>query len=175
MSFLYELRPNNNLKVIGKLQKGLVNTGRAEEWGLNFFGAVWPSVIPVPGKVVSETRQIFIIIKKNFVYSRVNVSFALLNERGTIISTTSGDISNNFILSGERAPGEITDRISQGKAVFNPKIDDITDKLTVKVTKVLGKTEMPQPDGRVRLSYVELKNIHISTASLVEKPRLGRW
>jgi hypothetical protein len=43
----------------------------------------------------------------------------------------------------------------QGLAVFNPKIDDITDGLTIQVAAILGKNDI----GHVMMGYSEITSL----------------
>ncbi|MDR0585591.1 MAG: hypothetical protein LBG57_14750 [Treponema sp.] len=183
----YGLAPNSNLKVIQDLQKGLLASGHSAEWGLSdepgyrnrnrgnrsverYIGDesvpkhVWPGT--------SNNKHYW--VRKNFVYTGIAVVFHLINEKGKTIAAFNTGVKkiylvndiiwNNHDISWENADydvgyGRILPGLRpQGLAVFNPKIDDITDGLTIQVAAVLGKNNI----GYVYMLYFEFE---LSSAS----------
>jgi hypothetical protein len=211
LSVNYGLVPNSNLMVIQDLQKGLLASGHAAEWGLCETGRrirrgtpmesqeyqVYTGDESVPKYVWPGTSNYdkYYWARKNFVYAGIAVVFHLINDKGKTIATfNTGAIKiylvndiiwNNHDMSWDNADYDVgygrilSDLRPQSSAVFNPKIDDITDGLTIQVAAIWGKNRI----GHVSMGYsyldsdygrrngadgndIALNNVSILTATL---------
>jgi hypothetical protein len=177
LSVNYGLVPNSNLKAIQDLQKGLLASGRSSEWGLSTEGGdrgrrrlsreyIGDENVPKylwPGTSQNEHYW----VRKNFVYAGIAVVFHLINEKGKIIAAFNTGVKkiylvndiiwNNHDMSWDSADydvgyGRILSSLRpQGSAVFNPKIDDITDGLTIQVAAIWGRNNI----GNIYMQYSE--------------------
>jgi hypothetical protein len=176
----YGLVPNSNLKVIQDLQNGLLASRHSAEWGLSdelghrnrkrdrrdvqrYAGDENVPMHVWPGTSLSKHYW----VRKNFVYSGIAVVFHLINNKGKTIATfnTGAEkmylindiIWNNHEMAWERADYDVgygrilPDLRPRGSAVFNPKVDDVTDGLTIQVATILGKNGI----GEVMMQYSE--------------------
>ena len=197
----YGLVPNSNLKVIQDLQKGLLASKHAAEWGLCDEGrrgrirftsgrSVYNGDENVPSRVWPGTYTFgstHYWVRKNFVYGGIAVVFHLINERGKIIAAfNAGEkktylvndiIWNNYDYSLEGADYDVGygrilfDLRPKGTAVFNPKVDDITDGLTVQVDAIWGTYTMNRVMGYAYATFkngkgIALNNVHTTVGRL---------
>jgi hypothetical protein len=145
LSFKIASKPTDGFKVVQNIMDGLIATGRTGRWGLND----WPLNSTQWGFIGIETnmQEIYTIHDDGGTQTNGNwggdrpmiIEVDLLNEQGKSIAYTKKEIINKVGF-----PANVTDTVllalprSATITFRDVKAADITDHLTVKITRVNG-------------------------------------
>ncbi|MDR1129034.1 MAG: DUF1566 domain-containing protein [Treponema sp.] len=133
LSFEAVLRPTDGFNVLDTLLEGLEKTGKRKTWGLK----EWP--LSGEGKVFD--------IKKNRYGDPQPLEFlleaALLNDRGRTISTAKVSFTSGLKMEDKDEDKESKPVVygngQRQSITFTVKAGDISDKMTVKITRIDGR------------------------------------
>jgi hypothetical protein len=111
-------------QTVETIRKGLVETGRAQDWGL----ADWPKKSVLPSTPFSNERREY------------HISAQLLDEHDTVIGTTNFTLSGGWdcSVSNKNAVGfDVFYERKFGNVVFDAvKVSRITDVLSIRISKI---------------------------------------
>jgi hypothetical protein len=131
LSFDLFLYPTTAFGAVDNILAGLEKTGKKETWGFK----EWP---------LGGEAAVFVGRKERSVWGGVvywksaeefTVEAALLNDKGKTIATGRG-VLNSWV---EKDDSRIQGSNDKGTITFTAKADDISDALTVKITKINGR------------------------------------
>jgi hypothetical protein len=147
LSFALQIRQTDGFKILENIRKGLIETGRMEEWGGRFSG--WP--IYHFGMSYTDYNMFgFASPNRNTRRDKVyRIEAIVLNEQDKQLSTGRGDISYELWFfpipdsRGNYVEDEDTSRFSFRSYVETIKFEainanDITDNLTIRIVSVNG-------------------------------------
>ena len=162
------LRASSSFNAFNDILAGLGPMHRRREWGLQLWpgspvsttaqrGAAWPFWGEQYRYMVQRDNQWFDVNAGNrFSQTRayINVDIALLNETGTVISSTNVKLRSRIFfpveqnIHGHRLLNttKLVPREDSSDAAFTVNTNDITDRLTIKIVSVNGVDVAQNPN-----------------------------
>jgi hypothetical protein len=137
LSFSLALHSTPDLEIVNNILEGLDKTGKRKDWG--FAGSSWPFAGNGDIKKILDSRP------------DITVEAEILNDKGKIIAATgkkelsiyyswNNTVRTLLYTQGEdRAINHISGISQEYRLAFTVKAADISDTMTVRITKINGK------------------------------------